>query len=373
MSNNKQGVLPSQFIRHLIKNGYIYVPEEYQNSLISEEQIQPASVDLTLGNHAYCIRGRPSTTQLERYPPEKEFHKYNFPLNTIGTPLDETLMYLIPSQEQCKQLPKGIIGYANNKSSSGRINLQTKLTTKYGDDIIPEQQQSQMYLRIMPKLFPVLIRPGDTLNQIRFIYGNADVSDIEIETRQKEICFLYDKSGNPISLTPTHLNNGLIAHLDLEQEIVGWKGKPNPSETIDLSRRDYPAQEFWEKLHVDKHGRLFLEAGKFYILSTKEYICVPPEFALEMLPYDLNAGGEFRSHYAGFFDPGFGWNKDHTILGRPATLEVIPLENMYVEDGHGICKFKVERMAEIPDKIYGEKPNSNYQQQLGPQLAKYFR
>src|SRR3989338_10883786 len=102
MVNNKQGVLPSQFIRHLIKNGHIYVPEEYQNRLIPEDQIQPASLDLTLGNHAYCIRGRPSATQLENYPPRKEFHKYNFPINTTGTPLDETLMYLIPSKEQCK-------------------------------------------------------------------------------------------------------------------------------------------------------------------------------------------------------------------------------------------------------------------------------
>ena len=368
----KQGVLPSQEIRDLIQNGFIYVPKEYENQTISDSQIQPASVDLTLGNMFYHIWGRPTAEDLKSPHPPPHSYLYQVKLQPEGNVLVNNCTYLIPTREQFQNLPDNVRGYVNNKSSSGRINVQTKLTTQFCDDIIPQHHTGISYNRINAKLFPIKVHLGDTVNQIRFIYGNAEVDDFTIQSNQTKNCFLYDKTGAPITLTKKHLQEGLITHLDLETEIIGWKAKHHPSIVLDLSKRDYKEEDFWEKLKVNEHGSLLLEAGEFYILATKECISVPPQFALEMIPYNLTAG-EFRSHYAGFFDPGFGWSKDESILGRPATLEVIPHENMFVRDGAVICKFKVERMRDIPDILYGDTLQSNYQHQLGPQLAKYFK
>ncbi len=372
------GVLPSQEIRELLEqilegnqgnpNG-AGVDRPYNSP--DESQIQPASFEPSLGQKVYRITARPTADELQLPALPSHSYLFDFTLDEEGKTIENNCTYLIELREKFLHLPKDVRGYANNKSSSGRINLQVKLTNDKGDDILTETRTGATYVRVMSKLSPLKIHAGDRLNQIRFIYGNAELDDLEIRLREKNTCFMYDKSGGHVLLTADNLNGGLIAHLDLAQEIVGYKARKNPNCVLDLSRRAYNAGDFWDELKVDEHGRLLLEAGEFYILATKEKISVPPSYAMEMIPYNLTAG-EFRSHYAGFFDPGFGWSADGSIRGTAATLEVIPYENMYVRDGAVICKFKVERMRSIPDKIYGEGIGSNYQNQQAPRLAKYF-
>ncbi|OGY42972.1 MAG: hypothetical protein A2729_05030 [Candidatus Buchananbacteria bacterium RIFCSPHIGHO2_01_FULL_39_14] len=371
MTNNKSGVLPSQELRQLIQKRIIHLPEEYQDQLAElEQQIQPSSLDLTLGSHVYRIIARPTAQELQQTPLPKHSYSFDFPLDKEGKILEKDATYLIPTREQFQNLPPEIRGLVNNKSSSGRINLQTKFTTRYGDETLTNYHQGMAYNRITPCLSMIKAHTGDAINQIRFICGNSTLDDLAI--RLSAPPFLYDKTGAPLPLNEKYLQDGLICYLELEQEIIGWKAKRNPAHVLDLQLRNYTVEDFWEPLKVDEFGRLLLEAGEFYILATKEKVSVPPDYALEMIPYDLTAG-EFRSHYAGFFDPGFGWSSDGSILGSPATLEVIPYENMYVRDGSVICKFKVEKMRSTPDKIYGKDMPSSYQNQPAPKLAKYFK
>lgn len=366
---NRQGVLPSQEIRELIQQRFITLVEPSSpDDTIDQDQIQPASLDLSLGTRIYRILGRPTPEELRHASLPSYSYLYDFELDGNGKILEKDCTYLNTANEQCTSLPSGVRGYANNKSSSGRINVQVKTTTLAGDDIITGNGNSPLYLRLTPKIFPLNVHQKDRFNQVRFIYGNAELDDLELQYRQGTSCFLYDVNGDPIPLDEKHLNDGLIAHLDLERDIVGYKAKKNATSVLDTLERNYERRHFWEEVRVDEHGRLLLENGEFYILSTKERISVPPEYAMEMVPYNLTAG-EFRSHYAGFFDPGFGWKADGSLRGTAATLEVIPHENIYVRDSVVICKFKVERMRAVPDKIY----EGHYQNQQGPQLAKFFR
>src|SRR3989338_600215 len=169
------------------------------------------------------------------------------------------------------------------------------------------------------------------------------------------------------------IDKGLMMSVDLENDIIGWKAK-NCNKLVWLNRKaHYNFEDFWEPIKKPGNGRIFLKKGDFYIFSTKEYIRVPPVFAAEMVPYDVSSG-EFRSHYAGFFDPGFGYGTNGEILGTPAVLEVIVYENDFIlRHGQPVCKMVFERLMAAPETIYGHNIHSHYQHQRGPKLSKHFK
>lgn len=281
---------------------------------------------------------------------------------------------MIPLMESIK-LRSEVAAFSNPKSSTGRLDILTRLIADEATvfDQVEEGYAGQLYLEVAPRSFSVVVRTGTRLNQLRFRRTRGEIP-------------------KPITSTDwkTLLNNGQIADtqdvgdktgmlpfsIDLRGSrlgsLIGWRAKKH-TQRIDLERRDYDPLDFWEPLHFHREASLVLDPDEFYILMTKEAIAVPPDFAAEMLPYDTRAG-EFRVHYAGFFDPGFGWNSDTKRAGSSrGVLEVRSHEVPFLlEHGQTVGWLRYERMAERPDVLYGEDIASHYQgQEL--RLAKQFR
>lgn len=355
-----QGVLPSQTLRTLISRGEISGAPA-----ITEAQIQPASLDLRLGTVAYRVRasflaghGRKVADRLAEF----EMHRVDL---TNGAVLEKGCVYVIPLMESLA-LPHGITAVANAKSSTGRLDLLTRTITDGGAefDRIPEGYTGPLYAEVCPRSFSVLVRPGMRLNQIRFRQGQAALDDAALSALHAEERLV---SGEAV------ISEGLGFSVDLRPEsgdLVGYRAKPHTG-VIDLDRiGHYPAAEFWEEVRTTE-GRIILDPGAFYILVSREAVTIPPDYAAEMAPY-LAMVGEFRVHYAGFFDPGFG----HAAAGGAGSrgvLEVRCHEAPFVlEHGQVVGRLVYERMSERPDTLYGQAIKSNYQGQ-GLKLAKQFR
>ncbi|NEX45061.1 2'-deoxycytidine 5'-triphosphate deaminase [Pseudotabrizicola algicola] len=356
----KTGVLAAQNLRDLIARGAITAAPA-----ILPEQVQPASLDLRLGPIAYRVRasflagkGRPVSERLAEF----EMHRMDL---TEGAVLEKGCVYVIPLMEGLA-LPPGLAAVANAKSSTGRLDLLTRTITDGGTefDRIPDGYHGPLYAEVCPRSFSVLVRAGQRLNQIRFRHGQAVLSDAELAgLHQAEP--LVD--GTPV------ISEGLGFSVDLRPgsgDLVGYRAKPHTG-VVDLDRiGHYPAAEFWEEIRTTE-GRIILDPGAFYILVSREAVTIPPDYAAEMAPY-LAMVGEFRVHYAGFFDPGFG----HALAGGAGSrgvLEVRCHEAPFVlEHGQVVGRLVYERMAERPDALYGTKIASNYQGQ-GLKLAKQFR
>jgi len=356
----KTGVLAAQQLRQMITQGAIHA-----SPAILPEQVQPASLDLRLGTMAYRVRasflagkGRPVAERLAEF----EMHRMDM---TDGTVLEKGCVYVIPLMEGLT-LPAGLSAVANAKSSTGRLDLLTRLITDGGTefDRIPDGYDGPLYAEVCPRSFSVLVRAGQRLNQIRFRAGQAVLSDADLAALHK-VEPLVD--GTPV------ISEGLGFSVDLRPatgDLVGYRAKPHTG-VVDLDRiGHYPAAEFWEEIRT-LDGRIILDPGAFYILVSREAVTIPPDYAAEMAPY-LAMVGEFRVHYAGFFDPGFG----HAAAGGAGSrgvLEVRCHEAPFVlEHGQVVGRLVYERMAERPDALYGEKIASNYQGQ-GLKLAKQFR
>ena len=332
---------------------------------ILPEQVQPASLDLRLGTVAYRVRasflagkGRPVADRVAEF----EMHRVDL---TAGAVLEKGCVYVIPLMERLA-LPAGLSAVANAKSSTGRLDLLTRLITDGGTefDRIPDGYDGPLYAEVCPRSFSVLVRAGQRLNQIRFRYGQAVLSDADLAALHAREPLV---NGTPV------ISEGLGFSVDLRPEtgdLVGYRAKPHTG-VVDLDRiGHYPAAEFWEEIRT-LEGRIILDPGAFYILVSREAVTIPPDYAAEMAPY-LAMVGEFRVHYAGFFDPGFG----HAAAGGAGSrgvLEVRCHEAPFVlEHGQIVGRLVYERMAERPDALYGEKIASNYQGQ-GLKLAKQFR
>lgn len=354
------GVLPAQALRDLISKGAISA-----DPAIIPEQIQPASLDLRLGNIAYRVRAsflagtnRPVAERLAEF----EMHRVDL---TAGAVLEKGCVYVIPLMEHLR-LPDGLSAVANAKSSTGRLDLLTRLITDGGTefDRIPEGYDGPLYAEVCPRSFSVLVRAGQRLNQIRFRKGQAVLSDAELAALHQK-----DRLVDGTAV----ISEGLGFSVDLRPQagdLVGYRAKPHAG-VIDLDKiGHYPAADFWEEIRTSE-GRIILDPGAFYILVSQEAVTIPPDYAAEMAPY-LAMVGEFRVHYAGFFDPGFG----HAAAGGTGSrgvLEVRCHEAPFVlEHGQVVGRLVYERMAERPDTLYGEKIASNYQGQ-GLKLAKQFR
>lgn len=349
-----RGVLASQQIEALFASGAIAAPD------LAPGQVQPASLDLRLGSVAYRVRASflpgAGRALLDRLP---EFGMHRVDL-TQGAVLEKGCVYLVPLQESLN-LPKGLSAVANAKSSTGRLDLLTRAVTDGGTefDRIPEGYEGPLYAEICPRSFSVLARTGMRLNQIRFRAGTALLSDAELRA-------LHDRM--PLVDGTPMIDDGLGFSVDMNpgpDGLVGWRAKPHTG-VIDLDRvGHYPPAEFWEAVRTDRR-HVILDPGAFYILVSREAVTIPPTHAAEMAPY-LAMVGEFRVHYAGFFDPGFGH-------GTPArgVLEVRCHEAPFVlEDGQVVGRLLYEAMSETPAQLYGQGIASNYQGQ-GLKLSKHF-
>lgn len=353
------GVLPDQALRVLIANGAITASQP-----ILPEQIQPASLDLRLGQSAWRVRAS-FLSGRDRLVSERlaDFEMHRMDLSD-GAVLEKGCVYLVPLMERLC-LPKGLDAVANAKSSTGRLDLLTRLVTDNGTefDRLPEGYDGPLYAEICPRSFSVLVRPGMRLNQLRLRQGQAVLDDGELRALH---------AAEPLVSGEALIDDGLGFSVDLRPEsgdLVGYRARPHTG-VIDLDRIGaYPARDFWDTLHTDD-GSLILDPGAFYILVSREAVAIPPDYAAEMSPY-LAMVGEFRVHYAGFFDPGFG----HGVAGQGArgVLEVRCHEAPFaLEHGQVVGRLVYERMAERPERLYGTGIASNYQGQ-GLKLAKQFR
>lgn len=355
-----QGVLPDRSIRAMIARGEITASEP-----VTPEQIQPASLDLRLGRIAYRIRASFLAGPGQRIAAKLgEFEMHRMDLDA-GAVLEKGCVYLVPLMEGLA-LPEGITAVANAKSSTGRLDLLTRVITDEGTefDRIPAGYTGPLYAEICPRSFSVLVRPGMRLNQIRFRAGQAALSDAELKALH---------AAEPLVSGTAVIDHGLGFSVDLRPEsgdLVGYRAKPHTG-VIDLDRiAHYPASDFWEEIRT-REGRIILDPGAFYILVSREAVTIPPDFAAEMAPY-LAMVGEFRVHYAGFFDPGFGHGAAGGI-GSRGVLEVRCHEAPFaLEHGQVVGRLVYERMADRPEHLYGADLKSNYQGQ-GLKLAKHFR
>lgn len=355
------GVLPDSALQDMIGAGQITADPP-----VIPEQIQPASLDLRLGRTAYRVRasflagsGRSVTQRLAEF----EMHRIDL---TQGAVLEKGCVYVVPLMEQLA-LPAGLTAVANAKSSTGRLDLLTRTITDGGVefDRIPDGYHGPLYAEICPRSFSVLVRPGMRLNQIRFRQGQAVLSDPDLGA-------LHD--ADPLVSGDAVIDDGLGFSVDLRPEgttdLVGFRAKPHTG-LIDLDRiGHYDPADFWEEIRTTQ-GRIILDPGAFYILVSQEAVTIPPDYAAEMAPY-LAMVGEFRVHYAGFFDPGFGHGSADGI-GSRGVLEVRCHEAPFVlEHGQVVGRLVYERMATRPKQLYGSGIASNYQGQ-GLKLSKHFR
>ena len=354
------GVLPDSAIRGMADTGQISA-----NPGLTDEQVQPASLDLRLGTVAYRVRASflapGGATVSERL---SAFTMHKIDLNG-GAVLEKGCVYVVPLMESLN-LPDDISAVANAKSSTGRLDLLTRTIIDGGTefDRIPSGYTGPLYAEICPRSFSVLVRPGMRLNQIRFRRGHAVLDDDALSA-------LHDTC--PLVSSAPVISEGLGFSVDLRPAsttLVGYRAKPHTG-VIDLDRiGNYDPTDYWEEIHTTS-GRIILDPGAFYILVSREAVTIPPDHAAEMAPY-LAMVGEFRVHYAGFFDPGFGFAAAGGA-GSRGVLEVRCHEAPFVlEHGQVVGRLVYEKMEALPDVLYGSEIASNYQGQ-GLKLSKHFR
>ena len=353
------GVLPSQKIKDMIINSQIILTNP-----VDIDQVQPASLDLRLGKKAYRVRA----SFLAGSKNSVADRLSNFKMHEIdlrnGAVLEKGCVYVVPLMESLA-LPKNINAVANAKSSTGRLDLFTRCITDHGIefDRIEKGYTGPLYAEISPRSFSVLVKPGMRLNQIRFRKGKSVLSDNELS-----------KMHNDIGLVdgPAQIDQGLgfSVDLDLPNGLVGYRAKPHTG-LINLDNISYyNIDDYWEPVFAHEK-RIILDPGAFYILVSREAVHIPPNCAAEMAPY-LAMVGEFRVHYAGFFDPGFG----NTVAGGKGSRGVLEVRcheaPFALEHGQSVGRLVYERMSEVPDILYGADLKSNYQGQ-GLKLSKHFK
>ncbi|MEM9716933.1 MAG: 2'-deoxycytidine 5'-triphosphate deaminase [Pseudomonadota bacterium] len=353
------GVLPSQHIATMIDRGEIVMIDPPV-----ENQIQPASLDLRLGNVAYRLRASFLPGSGNRVADRLQHFKMHEIDLTDGAVLEKGCVYLVPLLEAVN-LPNGVSAVANAKSSTGRLDVFTRCITDNGIefDRVEAGYSGPLFAEISPRSFSVLVRPGMRLNQIRFKQGQATIADPDLLALHGEIGL--------VDVDP-QIDGGLGFSCDLSEKVkpVGYRAKPHTG-LIDLDLiGHYDPADFWEPIYTTD-GRIILDPGAFYILVSREAVTIPPDCAAEMAPY-LAMVGEFRVHYAGFFDPGFGHDSAGGT-GSRGVLEVRCHEAPFaLEHGQSVGRLVYERMLEVPDALYGADLKSNYQGQ-GLKLSKHFK
>lgn len=356
------GVLPVQAIEALVTQGAIAVARP-----LLAGQIQPASLDLRLGEKAYRVRasflpGR--EISVEERLGEVKLHEIDL---RDGAVLETGCVYVVPLIESLN-LPADLSASANPKSSTGRLDVFTRVIADRvtAFDQIPLGYAGPLYAEICPQTFPILVREGSRLTQIRFRRGEPQDSDAElIELHARE---------RLVNAPVADISGGIALSVDLSGDaagLVGYRAKRH-SGLVDVDEPGACATaDYWEPIHVGAHRRLILDPDQFYILASKEAVHVPPTHAAEMMPFNPLVG-EFRVHYAGFMDPGFG----HAPAGGEGSRVVLEVRSHKVpfilEDAQIVGRLIYERLTEIPRLLYGRDLGSNYQAQ-GLKLSKHFR
>jgi dCTP deaminase len=356
------GVLPVQDLKELIKTGALSAQGPITNA-----QLQPASIDLRLGSKAYRIRASflpgPRRTVEDRL---KDVVMHEIDL-TSGAVLETGCVYLVPLMERTA-LPKTVSGLANPKSSTGRIDVFTRLITDFASsfDQVEAGYDGPLYAEISPKTFSVLVRAGSRLNQLRLRAGSAVLND-------RALLELHEKVG--LVDGDVDIDHGIAVSVALTGDpatgFVGYRAKRHAG-VIDVDKPGaYDAAEFWEPISARKDATLILDPDEFYILASREAVHVPPDFAAEMVPFNPLVG-EFRVHYAGFFDPGFG----HVAAGGSGSRAVLEVRShdvpFIIEDGQVVGRLVYEPLTQVPDFVYGTDIGSHYQRQ-GLKLSKHFK
>jgi len=363
-----EGILPSQSIRNLIDARMILA-----DRAIDPDQIQPASLDLRLGYIAH--RARASFLPGEKSNVESKIQELRMGrVDLTGAPvLEKNCVYIVPLMERL-HLPDNVSGRANPKSTTGRLDIFTRLIADYGTefDSVGRSYKGNLYAEIVPRTFSVGIRAGMRLNQLRFVEGVAESKDPELRRLDKKETLVYlDEDPATARLERGALRITVNLEASCPDEIVAYRARPN-APLVELDKINYyPPEEFWEPIRENPQKSLILEPGAFYILASRERVRVPPNYAAEMVPFDPS-DGEFRIHYAGFFDPGFGYGSND-IKGTRAVLEVRAHEVPFLmEHGQLVGRLNYMPLLARPDKIYGTNIGSSYQQQALT-LSKQFR
>lgn len=369
-TERSEGVLAAQELREAVRQEWVSAGDWR----IPSQSIQPASIDLRLGQHAWALRCSflpDSCSTVEEKITDLAFEKIDL---RDGATLERDRPYLVPLIEELR-LPPHIRARANPKSSTGRLDVFTRLITdrNHQFDEIAAGYTGTLYLEVVPRSFAIRVKTGLALNQVRLLAGDAKLSDEELLAVHEEFPLLYLDS-HALRASELALRGGLFLSLDISgqlENIVGYRAKRN-SLPVDLTGgvRLRP-QDYWEPVHPEQGGRIVLEPEVFYLLLSAEGVSIPPPYAAEMLAYDPTAG-ELRTHYAGFFDPGFGYSATRQSHGSRAALEVRVRDVPFmVEHRQPVCKLSFERMAHTPDVLYGEELKSNYQGQQ-TMLSKHF-
>ena len=364
------GLLGRQKIKAMIGRKLIRAEVPLESS-----QLQPASLDLRLSKEAYRVRasflpGRERSVR-ERL---KSLNAEPVSLAGKGAVLEKGIVYVARLMERLELRPN-LSGAANPKSSTGRIDIFTRLIVDRGEafDDVPLEYKGELWLEISPRSFSVRVKAGTKLNQVRFRSRHP-------QQREKRTFSLDDADlrrrhlASPLVDGALDLREGVVARVDLgglSEPVVGYRAIRN-SDVIDVNRLGgYRIEDFWEPIHAREDGRLILDPDQFYILASREKVQIPSDLAAEMAPIDP-AFGEFRVHYAGFFDPGFGQGQD----GRPSARAVLEVRSRDVpfllEDGQPVGRLVYEKLAGPPDALYGADGASSYQHQ-GLKLSKHFR
>lgn len=356
----------SQHIKQLIDESVIQL-----DTPVDVDQIQPASIDLRLGDLAYRVRssflpGKDRT--VNQCLEHMAMHRFDL---SDGAVLEKSCVYIVPLQESLN-LPEGLLAAGNPKSSTGRLDVFTRLITDNGTEFeqVPAGYKGKLYAEIAPLTFSVLVRKGSRLSQLRIRSGESSINNqahFNLQRAQR----LVD-----VDLSEHDVKNGLPVSVDLagdDNGLIGYRAKRH-SGVIDVDESAaLSVADFWEPLYLGSQNlkQLILDPGEFYILVSKEAVHVPSDYAAEMVPYDTLVG-EFRVHYAGFFDPGFG-AVEAGGFGARAVLEVRSFDVPFLlEDGQNVGRLVYEEMLDTPDRLYGQGVASNYQAQ-GLKLSKHFR
>ena len=370
------GILPDRMIAALAEEGGIRPAYPF-----ADDQIQPASLDLRLGAVAYRVRASflpgPGITVARRIA-ELKLHEFAL---ADGAVLETGCVYIVPLIERLS-LPADIAASTNPKSSTGRLDVFTRVIADEtrGFDRIESGYRGPLYAEISPKTFPVLVREGSRLSQLRLRRGDAvlDAAALRaLHARERLVDRAEAVMGDGIAVSVDL--SGAAPHSDgaarlagrTDAGIVGYRAKRHTA-VIEVERRAaYDVGDFWEPIAVRPDRSLILDPDEFYILASTEAVQVPPDYAAEMVPFDPLVG-EFRVHYAGFFDPGFGY-AGAGGLGARAVLEVRSREVPFIlEHGQIVGRLVYENMLARPDQLYGTGIGSNYQAQ-GLKLSKHFR
>ena len=357
-----KGILPDRMIERLAAAGGILPSTDFVPG-----QIQPASLDLRLGDIAYRVRASflPGTTTVAQRIDELKLHEFSL---TDGAVLETGCVYIVPLLESLA-LPDDIEASANPKSSTGRLDVFTRVIADEtrGFDRVEAGYHGPLYAEISPRTFPVLVREGSRLSQIRFRHGHALLgADALRELHARE---------RLVDIDDADVGEGVAVSVDLSGlgpgGLVGYRAKRHTG-LIDVERRaGYTVADFWEPMQARPDKSLILDPNEFYILASKEAVQVPPDYAAEMVPFDPLVG-EFRVHYAGFFDPGFGY-AGAGGKGARAVLEVRSREVPFIlEHGQIVGRLVYEKMLETPQSLYGQGIGSNYQAQ-SLKLSKHFK